>query len=56
MFSSGPNGGGPLFRALDPFVHPLPIVEHDGELFAGDYTAGVVYRIKLKAQPARATT
>jgi glucose/arabinose dehydrogenase len=38
------------------FVHPLPIAEHDGELFAGDYTTGVVYRIKLKSQPVRATT
>jgi glucose/arabinose dehydrogenase len=33
------------------FVHPLPIAEHDGELFVGDYSTGVVHRIRLKARP-----
>jgi glucose/arabinose dehydrogenase len=28
------------------FVHPLAVAEHDGELFVGDYTTGVVHRIR----------
>jgi glucose/arabinose dehydrogenase len=38
------------------FVHPLPIAEHGGELFVGDYSTGVVHRIKLKVQRATTTT
>jgi glucose/arabinose dehydrogenase len=37
-------------------VHPLPIAEHGGELFVGDYSTGVVYRIRLRIHPARGTT
>jgi glucose/arabinose dehydrogenase len=32
------------------FVHPLPIAEHDGSLYVGDYSTGVVYRIRLKVR------
>jgi glucose/arabinose dehydrogenase len=32
------------------FVHPLPIAEHDGALFVGDYSTGVVHRIRLKVR------
>ena len=37
-------------------VHPLPIAERGGELFVGDYSTGVVYRIRLRIHPARGTT